>query len=164
MGASNVTPKGWLKCDGKAYNKTDYPSLFKAIGDTYRKPETPESMFNVPDTQNRYPIGESIDYNTGMYVEEQLPNIRGKFAIAGTENGAGSYSGSFVNAGSKSTNGWQSHGQGGNTPPLTGFDASKTLDASGKTIDNPAYKDPVNGVPVKVRPNSVVMNYIIKAK
>ena len=33
MWAGDTIPDGWLLCDGSEVSKTDYPELYKAIGD-----------------------------------------------------------------------------------------------------------------------------------
>ena len=45
---------GWLKCDGTAYSIYDYVNLYSAIGFKYGGSGT---MFKVPDTQRRVPVG-----------------------------------------------------------------------------------------------------------
>ena len=163
MGANTIAPYGWLKCDGAAYAKTDYPALYAAIGDTYNKPDVAADKFNVPDLQEKFVMGASATEAVGKNIEEQLPNIEGMMG-RGANNvlSFGEGTGSFISIGPGRFSSGGSDNYDNKNTDFYSFNASKTLDADGKTIDNPAYKDPVNGKPVKVRPDSVVLNYFIK--
>ncbi|MBL8912696.1 MAG: tail fiber protein [Archangium sp.] len=50
--AGTTAPTGWLKCDGLAVSKTQYPDLYAAIGDAHGTPD-PQS-FNLPDYRGRF--------------------------------------------------------------------------------------------------------------
>jgi len=52
--AGTSAPSGWLLCDGNAYAKSAYVSLFAAIGTTWGGDGT---TFNVPDLRGRTAIG-----------------------------------------------------------------------------------------------------------
>lgn len=52
-------PTNWLLCDGGAHLKSDYPELYKVIGETYGTPEDSEYFF-VPDYTGR--VGVGIDH------------------------------------------------------------------------------------------------------
>lgn len=47
---------GYLPCDGASYNKTSYPKLYEAIGDTFGSDEL---TFKVPDLRNEFIRGAS---------------------------------------------------------------------------------------------------------
>jgi len=51
----SYAPDGWIFCDGRSLNISDYPSLFQLIGTTYGGDGL--STFKVPDLQSRVPIG-----------------------------------------------------------------------------------------------------------
>jgi len=57
--AGAALPDGWLECDGAAYEQSDYPELYAALGDTWGAAGT---TFNVPDLRNRTIIGVSAGY------------------------------------------------------------------------------------------------------
>lgn len=64
-GGENI-PTNWLKCNGEAISRTDYPDLFKAIGTTYGDGDG-STTFNVPDFIGRVPVGldeEDTDFDT----------------------------------------------------------------------------------------------------
>lgn len=50
--AGAAAPEGWLLCDGRAVNRSDYPALFAAIGTAYG-PGNGSSTFNLPDARGR---------------------------------------------------------------------------------------------------------------
>lgn len=52
--AANVTPTGWLKCNGAAVSRTTYANLFAIIGTTYGAGDG-STTFNLPDLR-----GETI--------------------------------------------------------------------------------------------------------
>lgn len=58
MYAGSTAPTGWLICDGTSYLRSDYPTLFAALGGTSSPWGLPDSThFNVPDLRGRAPIG-----------------------------------------------------------------------------------------------------------
>ena len=44
----DAVPDGWLKCDGKVYDKEQYPELYKVIGHRYNTALT-NNLFAVPN-------------------------------------------------------------------------------------------------------------------
>jgi microcystin-dependent protein len=51
--AGTVEPSGWLLCDGRAVSRTDYASLFAAIGTAYGTGNG-STTFNIPDFRGRF--------------------------------------------------------------------------------------------------------------
>ena len=63
-GGENI-PTNWLKCNGEAISRTDYPDLFNAIGTTYGSVDS--LHFNLPDIKSRTVVGlnsDDSDFNT----------------------------------------------------------------------------------------------------
>ncbi|WP_455476852.1 phage tail protein [Bartonella sp. B41] len=64
--AMTKIPEGWLLCDGKAYSRTEYASLFAAIGEKWGVGDK-RSTFNVPDFRGMFlrgfDDGRGIDKN-----------------------------------------------------------------------------------------------------
>ena len=58
-GGENI-PTNWLKCNGEAISRTDYPDLFKAIGTTYGRGDG-STTFNLPDLSERVVVGNAGD-------------------------------------------------------------------------------------------------------
>lgn len=54
-----LPPKGWLLCDGAVHAVNSYPKLYAAIGDSYGMPDTPGTIFKVPDLRGRFVLGFS---------------------------------------------------------------------------------------------------------
>ena len=61
MFAGSTAPTGWLICDGSAISRTTYATLYAIIGTTYGAGDG-STTFNLPDMQNRFPIGVSATY------------------------------------------------------------------------------------------------------
>lgn len=53
--AGASAPNGWLLCQGQSVLRTDYPSLFTAIGTTYGSVDG--THFTLPDLRGRTPLG-----------------------------------------------------------------------------------------------------------
>lgn len=53
-----TAPTGWLLCDGTAVSRSTYADLFAVIGTTYGVGDG-SSTFNVPDLQQRFPLGKA---------------------------------------------------------------------------------------------------------
>jgi len=51
--AGTVEPSGWMLCDGRAVSRTDYASLFAAIGTAYGIGNG-STTFNIPDFRGRF--------------------------------------------------------------------------------------------------------------
>src|ERR1044072_7153927 len=49
---SDVTPSGWLRCEGQAINRVTYAALFAAISTRYGTGDG-STTFNLPDVRNR---------------------------------------------------------------------------------------------------------------
>ena len=58
MFGGDSAPSGWLLCDGTAVSRSAYADLFSVIGTTYGAGDG-STTFNLPDLQDRFPIGKS---------------------------------------------------------------------------------------------------------
>lgn len=56
MFAGDNAPSGWLICDGSAIDRTTYADLFSILGTKYGLGNG-TTTFNLPDLQNRFPVG-----------------------------------------------------------------------------------------------------------
>ena len=54
--AGSMNPSGWVICDGRSLQRTQYPLLYQMIGVTYGAPNS--SQFNVPDLRGRFIYGK----------------------------------------------------------------------------------------------------------
>jgi len=84
--AGVTIPDGYLLCDGQQYLQTDYPELYKAIGNTYNtKPDyngttqsTTSGYFRVPDLRGRFIVG----YNSNDTEYRTYGNAGGKKTVS----------------------------------------------------------------------------------
>jgi len=53
-----AAPTGWLLCDGSAISRTTYANLFAVIGTTFGAGNG-STTFNLPDMQDKFPMGKS---------------------------------------------------------------------------------------------------------
>ena len=101
--AGNTVPSGWLECDGSVLEKTTYPDLFNAIGDTYATtnyfgsdgslntyPAPPSGSFRLPDYRNAYLCDSSVS-GLGDALEDAT-------AINGLSLTSGNASGTFASS------------------------------------------------------------------
>jgi microcystin-dependent protein len=58
--AGATAPPGYLLCDGTAVSRTTYSSLFTTIGTAYGTGDG-STTFNLPNLQNRIPVGKGSD-------------------------------------------------------------------------------------------------------
>ncbi len=56
--AGSAAPTGWLLCDGTAYNRELYRTLFTVISTTYGVGDG-ATTFNVPNLSGRFPLGKA---------------------------------------------------------------------------------------------------------
>lgn len=54
--ANSTVPQGWLKCNGAAISRTNYPELFSAIGTVYGVGDG-STTFNLPDLRGQFVRG-----------------------------------------------------------------------------------------------------------
>ena len=62
--ASGTLPAGFLACNGAAVSRTTYADLFTVIGVTFGLGDG-VTTFNLPDLQDRFPLGEGSNYTLG---------------------------------------------------------------------------------------------------
>jgi len=70
--AGNVTPLGWLLCDGAAVNRVTYATLFTIIGTLYG-PGDGSTTFNLPDLRNKFIRG--VGSSTGVLGTAQAAEL-----------------------------------------------------------------------------------------
>ena len=138
--AGNITPDGYLHCNGAEILTAVYPELFAVIGYTYGGDGA--TVFRLPDYRNNLLSGSDT---AGTHVSAGLPNITGTI-VSGANSYATSYqTGTFYNIDEGSFGHYQA---GSNNYYRAGFDASRS---------NPIY-----GASDTVRPPSITVRYCIK--
>lgn len=61
--SGSSAPSGWLICDGSAISRTTYAALFAVAGTSYGSGDG-STTFNVPDLQDRLPLGKGTNNST----------------------------------------------------------------------------------------------------
>lgn len=111
--AGSSAPSGWLLADGSAVSRSTYAALFAVCGTTYGAGNG-TTTFNVPNLQNRVPVGSGGSYSRGgtggastvTLTTGQIPSHdHGSVgdhghSISGTANAVGDHSHSYTNASS----------------------------------------------------------------
>ncbi len=143
--AGSVCPEGWLFCHGTELLRSEYPSLFNAIGTTYGSGDG-STTFNIPNIKGRYIKGVDESNYLGKAIPPGLPDINFQYEWG--------YSGRWDNGGF-ATGALEAYptgrnGAGDHSSVAVGlkFSASKS---------NPIY-----GASNTVDVNGIALNYIIK--
>lgn len=134
--AMQAAPAGWLKADGSAVSRTQYPALFAAIGTTYGAGDG-RSTFNLPDLRGEFirgwDDGRGIDRGRalGSAQGDAIRNITGSIDT-GSHNGQQLFDeATATGALAISRKQWKKwtgdSGDGGNNPAAFDFDASRVV-------------------------------------
>lgn len=80
-GSNDKVPAGYLPCDGRPVNRTQYSALFNVIGTSFGNGDN-VSTFNVPDMRECVPVGINASgradngdhdiYTLGQFKKDQL--------------------------------------------------------------------------------------------
>jgi microcystin-dependent protein len=62
--AGYEAPSGWVFCEGQSLNSSNYPELYKVIGNGYGG--TTGADFKVPDLRGRVPVGKEANGNDSI--------------------------------------------------------------------------------------------------
>lgn len=130
-------PSGWLLCDGRTVLRSQYPSLYAAIGTTWGAGDG-VSTFALPDLRGEFIRGwdgsgiyaRNVDEGRvfGSWQPDALQNLTGTFAVDDTQAATGT--GIFYNAGAS---GLSISNDGSFTGGRIGFDASRVARTSTET-------------------------------
>lgn len=89
--AGYEAPSGWVFCEGQSLNSSNYPELYKVIGNGYGG--TTGADFKVPDLRGRVPVGKEASGADGVMGRvsgekehrltlEEMPEHRHEFGIS----------------------------------------------------------------------------------
>lgn len=169
-------PEGWLPCNGAAYLKTEYASLYEAINNTFNKTDDDPRYFRVPDLSGNVPVGYGGDGefslgNTGGEKEhtltiDEMPSHAHNLQWD-KEGAVGSGNGTLMKNGNTSTSYVYSTGSRGNNQPHNNMPpyvvvkyAIKAVDSTpthGTIIDSMIGESTINAPSV-----NAVKNYVDK--
>ncbi len=69
----NYAPNGWLQCNGQSLNINEFTSLYSLLGTTYGGDGL--TTFQIPNLNNKIPIGQVKDNTNSNLGEQQMLNI-----------------------------------------------------------------------------------------
>lgn len=183
-GTSDKIPEGWLLCDGREFETTQYPELYEAIGQSWggrqeTAGEVTVDYFNIPDMRGMFPRGA----NNGRADVFADPNAGTRTDGLGvlSEDAGTLQSGSIplhrhiwgaTNGGSNYIDTWDSAGnqyrflQNGGSLQIENGILSATIEDNYPDVihDRSTYTKPGSTVieSGESRPNNAAVNYIIK--
>lgn len=77
FGGAGAPPGGkWMVCNGAELQSSEYPELYGVIGHNFSAAGTPASRFNLPNLQDRMPMGKGTSTSMGEkggYRDATLP-------------------------------------------------------------------------------------------
>lgn len=156
--SSNVTPSGWLYCDGSSKSTTTYSRLFAIIGYTYGGSG---ANFSLPDFRGVFPKGQGTT-NRAAGVDAN-GNFYAATIGAYTQDKAQGHYHNVVHYGStQATLPTTNNGVSGNASVMHG---SGSDDAQAISVVGPRT-DGTNGTPrtgLTTEPQSIGINFIIYA-
>ena len=175
--AGNITPTGYLLCDGSEQQISNYPELFSVIQYSYKSINllTGISTFALPDLRGRFPLGRDDMSNTGTsnpadrvtdVAADTVGEVGGSNSVTLTRNNLPQHVHDLKgNAGSQ----FYAFAPRTGTPPDTNAEASNGLTAigSGQLMVNSGniFMDDLPSstlnVPINVTNHYQTINYII---
>jgi len=177
MYGSNTPPTGYFICNGQPLSRSTYAALFAVISTTYGAGDG-FSTFNVPDLQQRFPLGKAAS-GTGATLGGSGGAIDHTHTVAGHSHSM-SGAGATLATGTESAN--HTHALGYGTNLVAGavakpgsFSGTSTADTSGQSANHThALSGSIGNVSGGVsgdssittstsNPPFMVVNFIIKA-
>jgi hypothetical protein len=171
--AGSTVPDGWLLCDGRPVNRSDYPELFQVISSLYGRGSS-EQQFRLPDYRGVFLRG--VDGGAG--IDQNLADRRPPSELSKQLGYLGSFQGFATARPSRpfktDVAGRHSHG-GGSLVMSDGQWTASGMDNHGPDETNLRKRLPIEpsgehshtiteGGDQETRPVNVTVNYIIKAK
>ena len=128
--AVSAAPVGWLACDGTAVSRTQYSSLFAAVGTIYGVGDN-STTFNVPNLQGQFVRGLTTNTSTAsrdpLSASRVLGNVQGDAIRNITGNLASTVEYVAGSGAFRSTNARPGLGAGGYGLYDKDFDASRVV-------------------------------------
>jgi microcystin-dependent protein len=176
-GDYSTVPAGWMLCDGRVLNKTDYPDLFNVIQTFYGNANGTAGSFQIPDFQGMFLRGASNGSRWSDGTQKD-PDAEYRESKNGSNYGdkVGSYQGDAFQGhkhemSNALTNETKPYIEGvlGNKTGFTGgvnFYGTGAWAWSNIAVQKPIADD-TNGTPrtsAETRPQNISINYIIRVK
>lgn len=117
MYAGDIAPAGYLLCQGQAISRSTYADLYKVIGDKFGSGDG-STTFNLPDMQNRVPVGASDTLELGqaggenehkLTVDEMPSHTHEQETHAHNASGSSASAGSHTHSASSGSGGSHTH-------------------------------------------------------
>ncbi|MDD3124809.1 MAG: tail fiber protein [Candidatus Kapabacteria bacterium] len=148
--AGAAAPTGWLLCNGAAVSRTEYAALYDVIGTTYSAGNSDETTFNLPNMQQRFPLGatgsEALGTTGGdaevTLTEAQMPPHSHRIKLAApmpTIPDGETAEVSMWNPAGLTNAGLQFHGVGGSTTFSTSWNTTGPPPTRYDLLTNDAY-------------------------
>lgn len=83
--SGSSAPSGWVLCDGSAISRTTYAALFAVAGTSYGVGDG-STTFNVPDLQDRLPLGKGSNNGT---IGTQTGSMSASSVLTTSSSGSG---------------------------------------------------------------------------
>jgi microcystin-dependent protein len=140
MWAGGDPPMGWLKCNGEPVSRITYKGLFDVISTTYGAGDGVLS-FNLPDLQQRFPVGSKSGFLKGAAGGNFDHTHTGPSHTHGLGSGSTASAGSHSHGGSTGNESAHTHGAGSLNLPafqtsVTGLTPPTAFTTYDNTINN----------------------------
>lgn len=124
----DVTPYGWLFCNGQAISRSTYSALFAIVGTDYGAGDG-STTFNLPDMQNRVPIGAGDDYTVAQQWGSNTSSVPHDHSVSGHDHSFSGTTGNNNAAGQRGSTGSST----ADDPHQHGFSGTTSSAGSGTT-------------------------------
>ncbi|WP_438452539.1 phage tail protein [Streptomyces asiaticus] len=166
--AGALEEQGWLYCDGRALNPTDYPDLFTVIGTLHGGNGT--STFNLPDYRGYLLRG--VDDNTGRDPDAATRTAAAPGGLAGDQVGSMQSHAAALPTTSFTTDSPGNHTHPLNTVPNDSSSAAEVgsfrsvwNDGSASTDDAGQHSHTIQGGgDAETRPVNAYVNFLIRCQ
>lgn len=152
--AMSAAPVGWLACDGTAVSRTQYSSLFAAVGTIYGVGNN-STTFNVPNLQGQFVRGLTTNTSTASRDPLSATRVLGNVQGDGIAQHQHKYL-DYVPEGSNSPAPY-----GGSYYGAAGFSAGGGLWRYNHTRDT-LIEDSIPAWSPETRPTNIALLYCIK--
>ena len=152
-----IVPAGWLACDGRLYQVSDYPSLYNLLMTTYGGDGV--TTFAVPDLRGRVPVHQGQGVGLSDYA---LGEADGTETVTLLPNQVGQHTHALMGTKANANTDNPSNGVLA-VPPATNFSIYSTQGTADTPLADSSIERSGSGQPHENRQPYQVINYIICA-